>query len=142
MNLESGPWYGAGAWLIHRKKLEALVENAISVSATQKQRRSLILSDLTVEIASTRNLCSVRRFNSQQLPLIPLFRYGSPKAGSLRVEPNRSGSLHPEPQPKGGWRNRKTITDKQLQTTTWTRCGWERDEFVYVKGKMRNNVVA
>ncbi|KAJ1383599.1 hypothetical protein SESBI_43245 [Sesbania bispinosa] len=41
----------------------------MSVKAMQQQRRRLILADLTVEIASSRNLCSVRRLK-QQLPLI------------------------------------------------------------------------
>ena len=72
--------------LIHRTKEEALVENARSVKATQQQRRSLILSDLTVEIASRRKRCSVRRFH-QQLPLM---------TAAMRVSEGSAGS-HPEP---------------------------------------------
>ena len=51
-NLESEERGGRGGWLFHRTKEEALVEKARSVRATQQQRRSLILTDLTVEIAS------------------------------------------------------------------------------------------
>lgn len=75
--------------MFHETKEDALVEKARSVKATQQQRRSLILEDLTVEIARRRNRCSVRRFSQQQLPLITAaMRVPEPKR-SIRTEPVR-----------------------------------------------------
>ncbi|WVY91458.1 hypothetical protein V8G54_036972 [Vigna mungo] len=88
-------------WLFHTTKEEALVEKARSVRATQQQRRSLILTDLTVEIASRRNRCSVRRFQPQQLPLITAARNACSRGEDLS-ESQRSGSAarHPVAEAK------------------------------------------
>lgn len=69
-NLERGKRRRGEARLLETMTVEAVVARAMSVNAMQQQSRRLILTDLTAEIASRRNLCSVRRFKQRQLPLI------------------------------------------------------------------------
>lgn len=96
-NLERGKRRRGGARLLEKTTVEAVVARRMSVTTMQQKSRRLILADLTVEnleIASSRNLCSVRRFKQQQkrqLPLIPakLERDSSPKP----IPPNRTRSI-------------------------------------------------
>lgn len=93
-NLERGKRRRGGARLVEKTTVEAVMARTMSVSTMQQKSRRVILADLTVEIASSRNLCSVRRFKQQQkrqLPLITakLERDSSPKP----IPPSRTRSI-------------------------------------------------
>lgn len=94
-NLGKGNRSGGPLGLVHPVKPDPRLSNAKSVKAMQRKSRSLILTDPTVENASCRSLCSVRRLS--KLPLITTeFLKKHPKPTQPET---RSDSIHESTRP-------------------------------------------
>lgn len=91
-NLGKGNRSGGPLGLVHPVKPDPRLSSAKSVKAMQRKSRSLILTDPTVEIASCRSLCSVRRLS--KLPLI--LKKNKPKPTQPET---RSDSIHESTRP-------------------------------------------